>query len=60
VRGGVTIDGQPRTNRDDKAIALKAAEYLKYKNPHAEITMHDLVTGDTVTIKALPPGYYKP
>ena len=48
--------GQPRSNRDDKAIAIEAAEYLKYKHPHAEVTVHDLVTGDTITIKALPPG----
>jgi hypothetical protein len=28
-----------------------AAEYLKYTHPHAEVTVHDLVTGDTITIK---------
>jgi hypothetical protein len=43
--------------RDDRAIAIEAAEYLKYKNRHAEVTVHDRVTGDTVTIKTLPPGY---
>ena len=47
---------QPRTNRDDRAIAIEAAEYLKYKHPHAEVTVHDRETGDTITIKALPPG----
>jgi hypothetical protein len=36
--------------------AIEAAEYLKYKNPHAEVTVHDRVTGDTITIKTLPPG----
>jgi hypothetical protein len=46
--------GQPRSNRDDKAIAMGAAEYLKYKHPHAEVTVRDLVTGDTITIKARP------
>jgi len=46
----------PTANRDDKAIAIEAAEYLKYKHPHAEVTVRDLVTGDTITIKALPPG----
>jgi hypothetical protein len=30
----ITVDGQPRTNRDDKTIAIKAAEYLKHNNPH--------------------------
>ena len=48
---------QPRTNRDDRAIAIEAAEYLKYKHPHAEVMVRDLVTGDTITITALPPGY---
>ena len=52
----ITVDGQPRSNPDDKAIAIEAAEYLKYKHPHAEVTVRDLVTGDTITIKALPPG----
>ena len=56
ARYQIAVDGQPRSNRDDKAIAIEAAEYLKYKHPHAEVTMHDLVTGDTITIKALPPG----
>jgi hypothetical protein len=50
ARYQITVDGQPRSNRDDKTIAIKSAEYLKHKNPHAEITVHDLVTGDTVTI----------
>ena len=46
----------PTANRDDKAIAIEAAEFLEYKHPHAEVTVRDLVTGDTITIKALPPG----
>jgi hypothetical protein len=52
----IAVDGQPRSNRDDKAIAIEAAEYLKYKHPYAEIAVRDLATGDTITIKALPPG----
>ena len=57
ARYQIAVDGQPRSNRDDRAIAIEAAEYLKYKNPHAEVTVHDRVSGDTVTIKTLPPGY---
>ena len=56
ARYQITVDGQPRSNRDDKAIAIEAAEYLKYKHPHAEVTVHDLVTGDTITIKACRPA----
>jgi hypothetical protein len=53
---GARYHDQPRSSRDSKAIAFEAAEYLKYKNPHAEVTVHDRATGDTVTIKMLPPG----
>ena len=37
ARYQIVVDGQPRSNRDDKAIAIEAAEYLKYKHPHAAI-----------------------
>jgi hypothetical protein len=56
ARYQIAVDGQPRSNRDDRAIAIEAAEYLKHRNPHAEVTVHDRVTGDTITIKMLPPG----
>jgi hypothetical protein len=56
ARYQITVDGQPRTNRDDKLIAFKTAEYLKYKNPHSEITVYDRETGETVTVKMPPPG----
>jgi hypothetical protein len=36
ARYQIAVDGQPLSNRDDKAIAIEAAEYLKYKYPHAE------------------------
>jgi hypothetical protein len=52
----ITVDGQPRSNRDSKAIAVEAAEYLKHKNPHSAVTVYDRVTGDTATIEMLPPG----
>ena len=45
ARYQIAVDDQPRSNRDDKAIAIEAAEYLKYKHPHAEVTVHDLVPG---------------
>ena len=44
-------NGQPRTNGDDKTIAIKSAEYLKHVNPHAEVAVRDRMTGDTITIK---------
>jgi hypothetical protein len=56
ARYQIAVDGRPRSNRDDKSIAIEAAEYLKHNHPHAEVTVHDLLTGDTITIKALPSG----
>jgi hypothetical protein len=49
ARYQIAVDGQPRSNRDTKLIAIEAAEYLKYKHPHAEVTVQDLMTGDTIT-----------
>jgi hypothetical protein len=58
ARYHVAIDGQPRARiADSKAIAFAAAEYLKHKNPHAEVTVHDRVTGKRSPSKMLPPGY---
>ena len=51
ARYEITVDGRPRTNRDDKTIAIKAAEYLKHNNPHADVAVRDRMTGDTITIK---------
>ena len=52
ARYQIAVDGKPRSNRDDSAIAIEAGEYLKFRHPHAEVTVHDLVTGDTITISA--------
>ena len=56
ARYQIAVDGVPRSNRDNKTIAIEAAEYLKYKHPHADVTVYDRETGDTITNKALPPG----
>jgi hypothetical protein len=44
ARYEIIVDGQPRSNRDDKTIAIKAAEYLKDNNPHAEVAVRDRMT----------------
>ena len=54
ARYEVTIDGTPRTNRDTKPIAIEAGEFLKRKNPNAEVTVRDRVTGETIVIKSTP------
>jgi hypothetical protein len=55
ARYEITVDGKPRTNRDVKAIAIEAGEYLKQKNPNVEVTVRDRETGDTIIIKPQPP-----
>ena len=47
MTGAHYVDGEPRSNRDTKTIAIEAAEYLRYEHPHAEVTVHNLVTDDT-------------
>ena len=50
MTGARYVDGEPRSNRDTKTIAIEAAEYLRYEHPHAEVTVYDRETGDRVTI----------
>ena len=38
----ITVDGKPRSYRDDLQIAVEAAKYLKVKNPNVEITIRDI------------------
>jgi hypothetical protein len=49
----ISIDGTPRTYRDDKAMAVEAAQYLKRKYPHSAVTV-DLQTGETTTVEFRP------
>jgi hypothetical protein len=34
----ISVDGKPRSYRDTKAVATAAAEFLKNRNPHNEVT----------------------
>jgi hypothetical protein len=49
----ITIDGVPRSYRDDPRIAADAANFLKIKNPKSDVRVRDLrtnvVTGDAST-----------
>jgi hypothetical protein len=47
----IAIDGTPRSYRDRKELAIEAATFLKTKNPNAELTVRDLVTGETIAVK---------
>jgi hypothetical protein len=36
------VDGKPRTYDHSKQLAIEAAQYLKRKNPQADVTVRDL------------------
>ena len=49
----ILVDGKPRSCRDIKAVAIASAEFLKSRNPHSEVAVKDLQTGEvTVVVKA--------
>ena len=50
----ILVDGKPRSYRDYiKAVAIASAEFLKSRNPHSEVAVKDLQTGEvTVVVKA--------
>jgi hypothetical protein len=41
----VSVDGKPRSYRDHKAVAIEAAEYLKWKHPHSDVMVKHLASG---------------
>ena len=51
----ITVDGTPRSYRDDPLIAVEAAEYLKTKNPTVEVAIRDIRTGEITPIKSTSP-----
>ena len=53
VQFEILVDGKPRSYRDIKAVAIASAEFLKSRNPHSEVAVKDLQTGEvTVVVKA--------
>ena len=47
----ISIDGVPRTHRDQKDLALLSAQILKSKNPHSAVGLKDLKTGEETVIE---------
>jgi hypothetical protein len=47
-------DGTPRTCRDDKAMAIEAAEQLKRKYPHSVVTVENLQTSERTVVEYKP------
>ena len=48
----ISIDGVPRTYRDQKDLALLAAQILKSRNPNSVIKVKDLKTGKETVIRS--------
>ena len=46
----ISVNGVPRTHRDDRAIAIEAALYHKQRLPTEEVVVRDLRDGTAVTI----------
>lgn len=45
------MDGKPRSYRSDAVTAREGAIFLKTKNPHAEVTVRDMETGEVTTAR---------
>jgi hypothetical protein len=46
----ISVDGKPRSYRDQKAVAIEAAEYLKSKYPSSEVVVRDLMSGNETAV----------
>jgi hypothetical protein len=46
----IIVDGVPRSYRDDKAIALDAAKFLKERQPTQAVSLRDLRVGTVLEI----------
>ena len=46
----ILVEGKPRSYRDRKAVAMEAAEYLKWKHPHSEVVVKDLASGKETAV----------
>jgi hypothetical protein len=46
----ISIDGVPRTYRDQKDLALQSAQFLKSRNPNSVVTLKDLQIGQEIII----------
>jgi hypothetical protein len=55
----ISVDGKPRSYRDRKAVAIEAAEYIKWKHPHSEVVVKDLASGNA-TVVVYKPGRRAP
>ena len=50
ARFEISIDGIPRTYRDQKDLALLAAQILKSKSPNSVVRLKDLKIGEEIVV----------
>jgi hypothetical protein len=50
ARYEISIDGVPRTHRDQKNIALESAKFLKSRNPNSVVKLEDLQTDEELVV----------
>jgi hypothetical protein len=56
ARWEITVDGRPRTYDHDRELAIEAAQLLKRKRPHVDVTVRDLEgVEETIVIPAQQP-----
>ena len=46
----ISIGGVPRTYRDQKDLALLAAQILKSRNPNSAVKVKDMKTGEEIVV----------
>jgi hypothetical protein len=50
ARWEIAVDGKPRSYDRDKQLAIDGAQYLKLKNPNADVTVRDMEGGEPTII----------
>jgi hypothetical protein len=56
ARWEITVDGKPRSYDHSKQLAIQGAQYLKLRNPGADVTVRDLEGVDeTIVIEPQRP-----
>lgn len=50
VNYAILVDGKTLSWRDDRAIAMEAARYVRSRKPNAQVAVQDLVTGEITPV----------
>jgi hypothetical protein len=50
----ISIDGKPRSYRDDPKTAAEGAKYLKFRNPKSTVILHDMRTNVSTIVEWAP------